>query len=188
MHASTLYKKPKGAVLALASLLLLAAPGVDAQQCPAAESTPQALPALTLSTNPQYFRYNNATIPLIGISSEYLCHVSQPGTWFDNFGNPVTPDLVNCTWANYKAFIDRLALSGLNTMRVWIGLNHSPGEMRQGSPYPSEQPFTYNGSQWNLNSYDSTYWQRLKCVIGYAGTKGVIVQVTLFDAWLGDWD
>ena len=187
MHESTSSKQPKGAALA-ALLLLLAAPGARAQQCLASESAPQNLPALTLSTNPQYFRYNNATIPLIGISSEYLCHVAQPGTWFDNLGNPVTPDLVNCTWANYKAFIDRLALSGLNTMRVWIGMNHSPGEMRQGSPYPSEQPFTYNGSQWNLNSYDSTYWQRLKCVIGYAGTKGVIVQVTLFDPWLGDWN
>src|SRR5258706_13539126 len=164
MSTFIILRQPKGAVLAMALLLLCLASGAYAQQCPSTESAPQSVAPLTLSTNPQYFRYNNQTTPLIGLSSEYLCHVAQPGTWTDNHGNTITPDLQNCTWANHKAFIDRLALSGLNVMRVWIGLDHSPGRVRMGSPYASEQPFTYNGSQWNLNSYDQTYWDRLKCV------------------------
>lgn len=190
MYTRYLPQSPKSAVFAVALLLLSTAPGVDAQQCPASHSTPQALPALTLAPNNQYFRYNNQTIPLIGLSSEYLCHVAQPGTWVDDFGATHTPDLENCTWANYPSFIDRLALSNLNHMRVWIGLNHSPGRERNlAAPYAHEQPFTYNsGTQkWDLNTYDQTYWDRLKCVIGYAGSKGVIVEVTLFDPWSGDW-
>jgi hypothetical protein len=182
-------KQPNLAALLIA-LLLWISPGAEAQQCPAAQSNPQPLAAVSLSpSNNQYFRYNNQTVPLIGLSSEYLCHVAQPGT-FTRDGITVTPDQAYCTWANYPAFIDRLAQSGLNTLRLWIGLNHSPGlERNLAAPYANEQPFAYNSGlgKWDLNTPDTVYWDRLKCVIGYAGTKGVIVEVTLFDPWSGDW-
>lgn len=180
-------KSKLAATMAVLSTILIA-PGADAQQCTMAQMTPQPLSPIALSaSNNQYFRYNNQTIPLIGLSSEYLCHVAQPGT-FTRDGITVTPDQAYCTWANYKAFIDRLALSGLNKMRVWVGLNHSPGlERNLAAPYANEQPFTYSAGKWNLNSPDTVYWDRLKCVIGYAGSKGVIVEVTLFDPWAGDW-
>ncbi|HWM89302.1 MAG TPA: hypothetical protein VN493_00895 [Thermoanaerobaculia bacterium] len=167
---------------------LLAALAAEAQQCPTSESAPQALAPVTLfGSNNQYLRYNNQTIPLIGLSSEYLCHVAQPGT---AFGGTVTPDQAYCTWANYKAFINRLQQSGLNVLRLWVGLNHSPGRERGiGGPYPNEQPFVFNSvtGLWDLNSPDPVYWERLKCVIGYAGTKDVIVELTLFDPWSGNW-
>lgn len=180
-------KSKLAASVAVLSTLLIA-PGADAQQCTAAQATPQALSPIALSgTNNQYFRYNNQTIPLIGLSSEYLCHVAQPGTFTRN-SVTITPDQDYCTWANYKAFIDRLALSGLNKMRVWLGLNHSPGlERNLAAPYANEQPFAYSAGKWDLNTPDTVYWDRLKCVIGYAGSKGVIVEVTLFDPWAGDW-
>lgn len=183
-------KSKLGATMAVLSTILIA-PGAEAQQCTAAQATPQPLSPIALSaSNNQYFRYNNQTIPLIGLSSEYLCHVAQPGSFTRN-GVTVTPDQDYCTWANYKAFIDRLALSGLNKMRVWVGLNHSPGRERgpSFSHYDNEQPFAWDTltAKWDLNTPDSIYWDRLKCVIGYAGSKGVIVEVTLFDPWAGDW-
>lgn len=187
------FARRKSLVSTLGLSLLLAAPGADAQQCPSSESTPQLVAKLSLATNKQYFSYNGQTIPLIGLSSEYLCHIAQPGT---AFGGAVTPDRDYCTWANYKTFIDRLQTSGLNVLRLWVGLNHSPGRERAGGglndptgPYANEQPFAYNsGTQkWDLNTPDTVFWDRLKCVIGYAGTKGVIVEVTLLDPWSGDW-
>jgi hypothetical protein len=185
--------RQKALISTLGLSLLFAAPGADAQQCPSSESTPQPVAKLSLATNKQYFSYNGQATPLIGLSSEYLCHIDQPGT---AFGGVVTPNNEYCTWQNYRTFINRLQTSGLNVLRLWVGLNHSPGRERSSAvatdphgPYLNEQPFTYNsGTQkWDLNTPDTVFWDRLKCVIGYAGTKGVIVEVTLFDPWSGDW-
>jgi hypothetical protein len=30
-------------------------------------------------TNPQYFRFNNKTIALVGFSAEYICQIANPG-------------------------------------------------------------------------------------------------------------
>ncbi|HEY6250026.1 MAG TPA: immunoglobulin domain-containing protein, partial [Candidatus Angelobacter sp.] len=110
--------------------------------------------------------------------------------------------------------IDQLALSHLSLMRLWISLNSSPGTDKTGSnpmapfPYPHEQPFPCTlgaAPQWNLNSFDdvasqnsyqcddlisdrsgdTTFFTNLKELVGYAQSKGVIVEITLFDPWNG---
>ena len=71
---------------------------------------------LTLDTNPQYFNYNGQTIALVGYSGEYLPHVRQP-LQNDNY----------CTYDSYQACIDDLTSRGINKIRMWLGVNHSPG-------------------------------------------------------------
>ncbi len=178
--------------VALFLTLVLAPAGISMAQTQAPPNNPQCsdftfdpvpVPALTQSSNPQYFSYNGTTLPLVGLSSEFLCHVAQPGTFTVN-SVVVTPDNSYCTWANYRSFIDRLATSGLNVFQVWLSLNQSVGKARGlGAPYANEQPFTYSAGKWDLASYDSTFFQRLQCVIAYAATKNVMVEVTLFDPW-----
>src|SRR5262249_15304335 len=81
--------------------------------------------------------------------------------------------------------------------RLWIGLNHSPGWQRTVNnpsihsyikPYDFEQPFTWDGSQskWNLRAMSSTFWSRVHDVVNAAKLQGIIVEVTLFDAFQGD--
>jgi len=183
----------------IAVLLLISAGASLAQsnpQCPDITYNPAPVPAIAQSSNPQYFSYNASTIALVGLSSEYLCHIAQPGTFTipamgSNPAVTVTPDNSYCTWANYRSFIDRLAQSGLNVFQVWVSLNQSVAKARYlaapQAPYPSEQPFTYNSitGQWSISSpnYDATFFQRLQCVVAYAATKNVMVEVTLFDPW-----
>lgn len=160
-------------------------------QCSDFTYNPGSIATLAQSPNLQSFSFNSAPVALIGMSSEYLCHVQQPGSFTDpcNAGSPsVTPNNSYCTWANYRAYIDKIASSGLNVIQLWLGLSHSPGKARGGSPYPAEQPFHYDSTtgQWSLMQYEPVYFQRLQCVVAYAATKGVMVELTLFDPWQGN--
>lgn len=131
-------------------------------------------------TNPQYFFYDNQTIALVGTSAEYLCHVIQP----DRVG-------YYCTFADYPAFLADLQARGLNKMRLWLGLNHSPGREpnRPGFPYDFEQPFVYNSTTglWDWDNFSQKYFNAVFGVIQAASNAGVIVEVVLFDPWSGDW-
>jgi hypothetical protein len=96
-----------------------------------------------------------------------------------------------------KRCIDILNQNHLNLMRLWISLDSSPGTAKTtpssnpvGSlaPYLHEQPFVWNTSlrKWNLNSLDigsSSFFSNLVDIVSYAQTKGVVVEVTLFDPW-----
>ncbi len=161
--------------------------------------------------NPQYFYYGGKTIALVGTSAEYLCHVAQvqpnkPSNQVPFLGSycmysdPLVP--VNL---DYTAYIDELAAKNLNVFRVWVGLNHSPGREPDAvgqpfdpDPYPHEHPFPFNTgmNKWNAaanladdTTWDTTYLTQLFNVINYAQgkTPSVIVEVTLFDPWSGDW-
>lgn len=149
---------------------------------------PAAAQPITVDTaNPQYFRFNNQTIPLVGFSGEYICHIANPGA---------SADICTYDNQNYETFVDELAGHGLNKFRLWVGLNHSPGKMR---PYPNnvpldfEQPFkwVFDSStgqwRWNLDQWEPEYFTRLKNVITYARDKmpSIIVEVTFFDPWSG---
>src|SRR5262245_59670646 len=72
---------------------------------------------LTFDPNRQYFLYNGKTIALVGASAEYLCHIDQPT------GN----DTHVCTWNNNPQYFANIAGKGVNKIRMWVGLNHSPG-------------------------------------------------------------
>lgn len=146
----------------------------------------QAAPLCIDAVNPQYFHYGGKTTPLVGYSPEYICHLEQRA------GTPEVTQLCNYNLdagsgkRNFQRVIDELALRHLNVLRVWAGLGHSPGGA--AGPLPNEQPFVYNAGNgtWDLYSWNQTYFDRLEEVVAYAQGKGVIVEVTLFDAFSGD--
>jgi hypothetical protein len=163
-----------------------------------------AVPIKPEPTNPQYFVYQDQVIPLVGASASYLCHVDQ---W--------NQDESYCTWNNYcrwdgfncfasasvnrEGYIDQLQRLRLNKMRLWIAVNHSPGRDAQsgiGRPYDHEQPFLWvddpsstdpNKGWWDLYQWNQEFFNRLLKVVDYARSRNVIVEVTLFDPWTGDW-
>ncbi|HYG79715.1 MAG TPA: hypothetical protein VD861_04970 [Pyrinomonadaceae bacterium] len=153
-------------------------------------------PIKIYTANPQYFDYNGRVMTLVGTSASYLCHVDQTDA----------DDATNfCTWGNHNTFFTQLRDSGLNKIRLWLALNHSPGSHPTDSPgtssnleltpYESEQPFKWNSTtkKWNLDKWseptatenNGLFFPRVKQVIQDAQSKGIIVEVTLFDAFSG---
>ncbi len=159
---------------------------------------------LSKASNPRYFKYGGQTIALLGMSGSYLPHIARARPRTNGF-DPVKENCTRDTVGNpgvlkYQNCIATLKLHGLNHMQIWVGLNHSVGKlpMEVGSgtngskPYAHEQPFTWNGTKWNLNAWDSptqpdpnSFFTYLKSVVQYAQDKGIIVAVVLFDPWLG---
>lgn len=155
---------------------------VAALSCTALAPSAGAIPTTPIAidpTNPQYFFYDNQTIALVGTSAEYLCHVVQP----EKVG-------YYCTNADYPAFLADLESRGLNKIRLWLGLNHSPGTQLSPShqPYTFEQPFVYlGGGIWDWDNFSQPYFDAVKGVIQSAANHNIIVEVVLFDPWSGDW-
>lgn len=195
-------KKP----LYLALMPLFLAPAVThGQQCTAVSKPPRSVVAPS-GTNPQYFVYNNRTQPLIGASTEYLCHVVQPGTFGTAPAPSITPAQDYCEFTNYRSYIDTLTISsitggtieakGLNTLRLWVSLNSSPGTDRNGRPYDHEAPFKHNCGPWPASCpspvwqlsapYDDTFYDRLKCVLDYAWSQEMVVELSIFAPWSGN--
>lgn len=150
------------------------------------------------TTNPQYFNYNGKAVALVGVSGEYLPHVSQPNTHTTTDG---VPDFIKsyCTYDNYVCYINNLKAKGLNKVRLWIALNESPGvavgskdPAKPKRPYPFEQPFPYPvdpvtnvpipfpGGLWDLNTWNTTYFNRLKAFLYYCQQNDVIAEITFF--------
>jgi len=158
-------------------------------------STAAAVPITIDPLNPHYFNYNGQTIALVGASGDYLCHVScatAPGTTCDmttrsNGTTVVTSDFL-CRFESYVPYIADLKTRGGNTMRLYISLNHSPGWQKNGTPYDFEEAFPWNGTKWDLGSvWSTTFFNRVRAVLTEAQNNGVIVEVTLFDPWDGDY-
>jgi len=147
-------------------------------------------------TNPHYWNVNGQTIALVGVSGDYLCHVScitSPGTVCDlqtrtNQTTVNTQDFL-CRYESYPAYIADLKTRGLNKMRLYIGLNHSPGWQRASPlnvPYDYEEAFPWNGAQWDMSTWSTPFFNRVRAVLTEAQNNGVYVEVTLFDPWDGD--
>lgn len=161
-------------------------------------SSTSAQPISVDPTNPQYFRFQNQTIPLIGFSAEYICQIPHS-------------DSTICNLDNYDDILNAIAPSpgglGINKIRLWVGLNHSPGgQSTTHVPLTNEQPFAWVAcpvpanpnlsecqnpnlpGKWDLNTWNNTYFNNLKNVVMFAGAKNppFIVEVTAFDPWQGD--
>lgn len=145
-----------------------------------------AAPLCIDGVNPQYFYFNGKTTALVGYSPSFVCHLA-----------PVAASDFNgiCHQNNYVAVIDELAARHLNVLRLWVGLGHAPLAKDDPNPpvfVPDGQPFAYNSAtqQWDLSSagtpQTATYFNRLKAVVSYAQLKGVIVEITLFAPYSGD--
>jgi hypothetical protein len=150
---------------------------------------------LSMDANKRYIDVNGTAKVLIGMSSEYLPHITRPNHTADY-----------CTYdnANYKTCIDTLVSYGLNKLEVWVMMENSVGlsdlnpgagdTSCAGTPnltrtnWTNDQPFFFRGDNiWNLDRINPTFFTQLNDVISYAGQPGknVIVEVTLFDAYNG---
>jgi len=143
--------------------------------------------------NHHYFNNNGQTVALVGASGDYLCHVScitAPGTTCDttvrsNQTTVLTSDYL-CRYESYVPYIADLKARGLNKMRLYIGLNHSPGWQKNGTPYDYEEAFPWNGAKWDLGAWSTPFFNRVRAVLTEAQNNGIFVEVTLFDPWDGN--
>ncbi len=171
--------------------------------------SPSPTANLRLDSEKRYFVYgnDNQIMALIGNSGSYLPHVARNRTK-NNYYDPV---FENCTYDpiqdaefKYKKCIDQIKQSGLNHMQIWVIMNHSVGMLSKegpspraspevnGKPYTHEQPFLRNAddTKWILNlngqgSFNDEFFARIRRVVEYSQSKGVIVGVVLFDTWSG---
>ena len=185
-----------------------------------ADLPPNPSQNLRLAANPRYFTYgdNNQTIALLGVSGSYLPHVARnrqnprPNNVYDPVKDNCTYDQVSGALRKYHLCVQALRQAGVNHMQIWVTLNHSVGKLpiegpdakpdgREGAPYNHEQPFTWNGQKWNLNTdvvldgptlnpnslggFNNTFFTRLKEVVQYCQAQGIIVGIVLFDPWSG---
>jgi hypothetical protein len=168
--------------------LLVLAGSIDARRLTLNPTAP-----IKIDSNPRYFNYGNETVALIGISGEFVPQIN----WIRGTGNtPTTKSKENCGFhkvgdiEKFKRCIDLLFEAELNVMRLWVGLNHSPGKADTGNPFPktvytNEQLYKYVDGIWDFDKFDPTYEKNLYDVVQYAQSKGVIVEITLFDPFGG---
>jgi hypothetical protein len=135
---------------------------------------------ITNDTNLQYFNYNGRTMALVGTSASYLCHVTQPDRE-DSY----------CTWENHVSFLNDLQGKGLNKIRLWLALNHSPGSRPIDSPgtptrndltpYTYEQPFQWDAVNkfWNLDVWEQGFFNRVAQVVSDAQSRGISIRFRL---------
>jgi hypothetical protein len=136
------------------------------QSCTAAMGPPDSVAgsAITVSTSGRYFNSDNipATIPFLGQSFEYLCHICQPTTSDE------------CTLENFPTLFSTIKPSSpkINTIiRLETIFNSSPGISHCGASavYTHEEPFKHQGQRWNLTAMDGTYFNDLEAVVAAAG-------------------
>ena len=197
--------------LGCALALLTTAATAHAQTCPptpAPACSPIGSP-VTLSPSKHYFEtYTTAPIFLVGLTPEYLCHVSQPSRQ-DQY----------CTLDNFPARFSEMQGSRNNVVRLEAIFDHSPGWMTRcndnnnisrcpglpasgccGTVFVHEQPFRYAGNnKWSLNKpkspgsselvadLDAQYLTNLESVVCNAYSKNIVVEVSLFNVWDGRW-
>lgn len=149
------------------------------------------------AADPRYFTYGGETIALFGISGSYVPHVVRDRPRDYNQSGIINPVIENCTYdqvgalRKYQQCVAKLKQAGLNHLRIWVALNHSPGKLPKergtgpngGDPYPNEQPFQRSSGKWNLDLRDTTFFSNLYNVVKYCQDNGIIVGIVLFDPW-----
>ena len=88
---------------------------------------------------------------------------------------------------SYKGVLATLQQDGNDVIRLWAIFNHSPGAGAYGAPFANEQPFVRTGGKWDLGRIDETYLANLESVVCEAYSRGIAVEVTLFDPWSPAW-
>ncbi|HEU4892265.1 MAG TPA: hypothetical protein VFT47_11995 [Vicinamibacterales bacterium] len=138
----------------------------------------QAAPTAPISLhpdNPRYFLWRGRPALLI--------------TSGEHYGAVLNRDF------DYRKYLDTLAADGLNYTRIFSGAYVEPQgafkiERNTLAPRPgaflapwrrsSEPGHPDGGNKFDLSRWDDEYFARLKSFIAYAGTRGVVVELSLF--------
>ncbi|MDP9121412.1 MAG: hypothetical protein M3O15_08610 [Acidobacteriota bacterium] len=141
--------------------------------------------------NPHYLNYNDQTLVLVGMSSEFLPHVTRlslgaGGEACSSTMTPPSSESKECNFDNLSQCINTLRHARLNKMQLWIAPNSSKGriEEKSGKPYCHEQPFLWTGRGWQLDNSDPVFLKRVLAVLD-AANPDILVEVNLFDQWNG---
>ncbi len=101
---------------------------------------------------------------------------------------------------NYEKYLVSLAKDGLNTTRIFtgnyveksgdFGIQKNTLAPQSGSfiaPWKrsSVSGYTLGGNKFDLEKWDEAYFKRLKDFMTKAGSKGIIVEITLFSSYYG---
>ena len=81
---------------------------------------------------------------------------------------------------NYVDFLDEVSLSGVNMTRVWVNY-HWAKSLSPFNRVNKQGEVDSKGKQYDLGNFNQEYFGRLKSFVEYAESKGVVVQVTLFN-------
>jgi PKD repeat protein len=140
---------------------------------------------------PSYFTpITPPTIPLLGQSYEYVCHICAPNR-----------DPNYCTLNTFHNILDWEQQNRNNVIRLQAIFNHSPGlsdptQYGCNVPFQHEQPFfrVASKSKWDLKKIDNmhnnngsanNYLSNLEAVVCRAYNNHIIVEVTLFNPYDG---
>ena len=128
-----------------------------------------AAPLRIYSKDPHYLEFHGKPVRLFGTYT----HAVFSTPVFD--GQSRTNGVFQY---DYKRFFDTLAANRVNSARIWINwcgecyARTGPGRAHDGK------------LQYDLSIYNRHYVERLKNMVAYAGEKGVILELILFDGWM----
>ncbi len=117
-----------------------------------------------------YLFYNNKPILLIGDS------VTQG--WMETGTN-----------FNYTGYVDALASRGINVLMIWSYIGTDSGGQIGDSriAYDAPEVWPWFGSSdtnnFNLLQFNQAYFDRLKALVNYAESRGIVVLITVHDGW-----
>ena len=131
-------------------------------------------------SNPHYFLFNN--LPTVLITSA------------EHYGAVVNKDF------NYVAYLEELKSYQLNYTRIYPGVLFEPmGKFIEGNtlgPKPaslivpwarSNKPgYLVCGNKFDLDRWDTAYFQRLRDFITEAGKRGIVVEICFFNSQYSD--
>jgi len=119
--------------------------------------------------------------------------VSPDGHHLELGGKPVMliGDSVTQGWMesgadfDQMAYIDALARRGINALLLWsyIGVTDQVGDSRIGCDAPEIWPWVKSEGRFGLGELNGAYFSRLRALVRYAGSKGMVVIITVHDGW-----
>ncbi|NJN28261.1 MAG: hypothetical protein HC819_20985 [Cyclobacteriaceae bacterium] len=125
--------------------------------------------------NPHYFLYKGQTLALI--------------TSAEHYGAVLNLDF------DYETYLNTLASEGMNYTRIFtgtyferpgdFGIEHNtlaPAKARICTPWAIVVSGLEGEVQYDLNSWNDTYFDRLRAFMAMASAKNIIVEVTLFSS------
>jgi len=115
-----------------------------------------------------------------------LTHYSANPHYFANNGQPVVflgagQILAANKTVNYRADIDEMAAHKVNYARIWAFNTWCANE--EYFPFARDGGGTANDglAKYNLTHWDSNYWSQIKDACSYCQSKGIYVDIIVFD-------
>lgn len=141
----------------------------------AACSSAAAEPIRLHPENPHYFYFRGKPTVLVTSADHYGSAINRP--------------------YNYRKSLDTLAAAGLNHARLFVGPYREPEGtfgIQHNMLAPAEQDYVAPwvrhaaSGKYDLSKFNPEYFERIADYVHYAGTLGIVVEVTLFTAYYND--